>query len=243
MDLRHVTLLLVLFTSATAADGVDRILAEWDQDAMRAKQAYDGSLTRANDKAVKAYQAAAKAAARRGDNATAMAAWRAVLEINRAEPSAREYFTATGGLDQVLTQLDQPTDLLGNPVAKPALTMPAHATAITIGALPGQEHVLGSLRAGQQVLFQYVSGTWNPRAGGVARSPDSPAAADTYRLVVVDSASAEPVVVGTVAPGSAATPSTFTAPRTISRAVLRIQPTANPAASTGSVTYRIAVQP
>ncbi len=179
---------------------------------------------------------------RRGDNAAATEAWRAVLEINRAEPNACAYFTAIGGLDQVLAQLDQPTDLLGNPVAKATLTLPADA-AITIGAMPGQEHILGSLRAGQQVIFQYQSGTWNPRTGPGGQSPDNPAMTDAYRLVVVDGSSADTEVLGAIAPGSAAKPFTFTAPRSIGRAVLRIQPGPNAATFVGQVIYRIVVQP
>jgi len=242
MDLRRAPLFLLILLAAAAsgADSVDRALGEWDADALRAKQTYDNAVGRANDKAVKAYQSLAKAAARKGDNATATAAWRAVLEINRADPTARAFFTATGGLDDILAQLDQPTDLLGNPTAQTDPALPADAQAVTIGAAPGQEHVLGRLRAGQRFVVQYTSGVWNPRVGLGGLSPDDEAAPATYRLTLVDAAAPD-VVVATIPPGTAAKPFAVTAPVAIARAILRLAPATNSRTHLGQVIYRIGV--
>ena len=234
---------LLLALSLAGSEATDRALAEWDREALRAKQALDAALTRADERAVKAYQNAARTAARAGDHAAAIAAWRAVLTINRADPAAREYFAATGALDEVLALLDQPVDLFGNPVATTAdTTLPADAPAIVIGAGRGQEHTIGSLRAGQQVRLQYLSGTWTPRSGVRAANPDAVNTAAELRLVISDGVGPEDAVLAVVPAGTAKAPHRFTAPRAIARAVLRVQPDA---AGTGSglVRYRIEVAP
>lgn len=235
-------LLLVCCLPLIGADAVDQALAAWDAEAMKARQTYDSALARSDEKALKALQTLAKSAARKGDIAAATEAWTAVLEINRADPEAVEFFTALGTLDKVLAALDEaakPRDLLGNPVASEP-TMPTDAPVATIGAQAGRGYPLGALRAGQRIMVQYVEGSWNPRIGQGMRSPDDGTAGAANRLVLIDTnAPDEPLAV--IPTGTADKPAVVTVPRTVPHAALRIAQVAGNAV--GEVRYRVGVLP
>lgn len=103
--------------AATAADDLAKEVAKRDAEVAKAKQAYDGAVKVADDKALKVYVRIAQRAVKDNDKEGASLAWTEVLRLDRAHAEAVQWFTKLGTLDAVLTELDNPTDLLGNPVA------------------------------------------------------------------------------------------------------------------------------
>lgn len=241
MMLLRFCLMLCLGVALAASENVERILAEWDADTLKARQAYDASTTKAAEKATKSLEANATAATKKGDIAGATAAWKSVLAIDPDHAKAREFFTAAGNLDAVLKEVTQGTDLLGNPAAVDTSVMPSTASSTAIGASPGQEASLGRLKTGATVMVQYVEGEWNPRvAPGRDQSPDAGDAPDTFRMALVDRSTGK--VVATVPARTANKPFAITIMSAVADAVLCIAPPGSPRAR-GTVTYKVAVIP
>lgn len=233
--------LMMLLSGAVASEAIDRVLATWDADAAKARDAKEATTNRALDKASKSLEATATAAAKKGDIATAATTWKALLTLNPDHPKAREFFSATGNLEAVLKEVTQPTDSLGNPVAQPDLTtMPADAQVKSIGSTPGQELSLGPLKTGSTVMLQYVQGVWNPRVGLGPLSPDQAQAPASYRLVLLDGITN--TVIATVPPDTVNKPFSIMITQSVSNALLTIAPPSNNNFF-GSVSYKVAVLP
>ena len=239
--LKNLLLIACLGVSLPASEALDRILATWDSDMLKARQSYDDATTKAADKAGKSLETTATAAGKKGDIAAAASAWKTLLSINPDNPKAREFFTATGNLDTVLKEVTQTTDLLGNPVAEPDVSvMPADAKSIDISAAPGREAAIGTLKTGNKVLVQYAQGMWSPRPMMEDVSPDDVEAPDEYRLALVNRSTGK--VIAIIPAGTVAKPHVISIMNAVPDAVLCMLPPANPR-SRGSVTYHVAVVP
>jgi hypothetical protein len=105
--------------AAAAADELAKEVAKRDAEVAKAKQTYDGAVKVADEKALKLYVRIAQRAAKDNDKDGATLAWTEVLRLDREQADAVQWFTKLGTLDAVLAELDNPTDLLGNPIAAP----------------------------------------------------------------------------------------------------------------------------
>ncbi len=125
-------LTLSLTTPARGAtvDDVAKEIAKREAEVAKAKQVYDAAVKVADDKALKAYVRVAKSAVKDSDPSAGNAAWTEVLRIDRHHPEAIAWFTKLGTLDAVLADIDNPTDLLGNPLAGP--TKPGAGKAVLL---------------------------------------------------------------------------------------------------------------
>lgn len=101
---------------AATADDLAKEIAKREAEVGKAKQAYDNAVKVADDKALKVYVRLAQRAAKDDDATAANAAWTEVLRLDRKQAEAIAWFTKLGTLDAVLAELDNPTDLLGNPI-------------------------------------------------------------------------------------------------------------------------------
>jgi hypothetical protein len=124
MNLLRIPLSVVLLACAVAtpvvgatADELAKEVAKHDAEVAKAKQSYDDATKAADDKALKAYVRLGQRAVKDADTKTASAVWTEVLRLDRKQPEAIAWFTKLGTLDAVLAELDNPTDLLGNPIA------------------------------------------------------------------------------------------------------------------------------
>lgn len=113
-------LVLALSTAGfgATADDLAKEVAKREAEVAKAKQVYDAAVKVADEKALKAYVRVAKGAVKDSDPNSATAVWTEVLRLDRKHPEAVAYFTKLGTLDAVLTELDNPTDLLGNPIGE-----------------------------------------------------------------------------------------------------------------------------
>ena len=111
-------LVFALTTSAfgATADELAKEVAKRDAEVAKAKQLFDGAVKVADDKALKAFVRIAQRAAKDSDPNSATSVWTEVLRLDRKHPEAVAWFTKLGTLDAVLAELDNPTDLLGEPV-------------------------------------------------------------------------------------------------------------------------------
>jgi hypothetical protein len=109
-------LLLWCTSSAWAVEELAKEIARRDAEVAKAKQVFDAAVGVANERALKTYARIAQRSFKSADVAGATAAWTEVLRIDRKHVEAVAYFTTIGTLEAVLAELDQPTDLLGNPV-------------------------------------------------------------------------------------------------------------------------------
>jgi len=164
------------------ADDLAKEVAKRDAEVAKAKLVYDGAVKVADDKALKSYVRIAQRAVKDNVTASATAAWTEVLRLDRNHAEAIAWFTKLGTLDAVLTELDNPTDLLGNPVGGGANKPGAGKAVLVFGAggalVPAgvrtlsdafaartTELVVGSV-AGDGVLFE-EGGGGNGQAIGV----------------------------------------------------------------------------
>jgi len=230
-----------LSVSLPASEALDRILATWDSEMLKARQVYDDTTAKSADKAGKSLETTAMAAGKKGDMAATTSTWKTLLSINPDHPKAREFFTATGNLDAVLKEVTQTTDLLGNPIAEPDLSvMPADAKTIDISAALGREAPLGTLKTGNKVLIQYAQGMWSPRPMMDDISPDDIEAPEDCRLALVNRSTGK--VIAIIPAGTVAKPHVISIMNSVPDAVLCMLPPANQR-SRGAVTYRVAVIP
>jgi len=109
-------LVLQVEVSAAVADDLAKEVAKRDAEVAKAKQTYDGAVKVADDKALKLYVRIAQRAVKDSDVTAATAVWTEVLRLDRKQPEAVAWFTKLGTLDAVIAELDNPTDLLGNPL-------------------------------------------------------------------------------------------------------------------------------
>ncbi|HEX3135541.1 MAG TPA: hypothetical protein VHX44_18405 [Planctomycetota bacterium] len=115
-------LALAVNLSGATADELAKEVAKRDGEVAKAKQVYDAAVKVADDKALKNYVRLAQRAVKDNDTASATTAWTEVLRLDRKQAEAIAWFTKLGTLEVVLAELDNPTDLLGNPLgggAKP----------------------------------------------------------------------------------------------------------------------------
>ena len=125
-----VLLALVTRMPGATADDLAKEVAKRETEVGKAKQVFDDAVRDADGRAVKAYVRIAQRAAKDPD--AAKAAWTEVLRLDRKHLEALAWFTKQGTLDAVLAELDQPTDLLGNPIGGPPKLRPGR-TVLLIG--------------------------------------------------------------------------------------------------------------
>jgi Concanavalin A-like lectin/glucanases superfamily len=109
-------LALAVTLSGATADELAKEVAKRDAEVAKAKQAYDAAVKVADDKALKNYVRLAQRAVKDNDTTSATTAWTEVLRLDRKQAEAVAWFTKLGTLDTVVAELDNPTDLLGNPL-------------------------------------------------------------------------------------------------------------------------------
>lgn len=88
----------------------------------------------ADDKALKLYVRIAQRAVKDNDSAGATMAWTEVLRLDRKQAEAVAWFTKLGTLDAVVAELDNPTDLLGNPINGAGATGKPGKAVLVFGA-------------------------------------------------------------------------------------------------------------
>lgn len=109
-------LTLVSSACGATADDLAKEVAKRDAEVAKAKQVYDAAVKVADEKALKTYVRIGQRAVKDSDPTSATAVWTEVLRLDRKNPEAIAWFTKLGTLDAVLAELDNPTDLLGNPL-------------------------------------------------------------------------------------------------------------------------------
>jgi hypothetical protein len=230
-------LILTLVILAAEDDPLVKELGRYDDAVAKLQKTYDDGVAKERNKSIPAIAAIAKRLLAKGDMPGAVKAWKAVLRLDDQHAEARQFFTSIGQLDKVLAELESEesagADLLGDGVG-PVMGKPWQGSAVIRADKP---LLLGDLPAGTQITLQYQAGSWTWRQGvQPMMSPDDAVSRAAYRVVLA----AEIGVVQEVAPGSAQTPWTWTAPSDIKGALLRMS-AANGRAPTGSVTYKVTV--
>jgi hypothetical protein len=101
-------------TALKAAESVEREALRYNDAVTKLIIIRDQTIATQRFKSLSALSKLAKNRARANDGPGTMAAWRAVLRLDRENAEARAFFTTAGMLDQVITELDaKPVDLLG----------------------------------------------------------------------------------------------------------------------------------
>jgi hypothetical protein len=106
-------------------DELEREVARHDAEVAKAQKQFDDAVTAINDKTFKTIVHLAQRQTKAGDMVQASASWKEVLRLQRSQAEARAFFTSLGTLDAVIADLDQPRDLLGNPIADADVGRPA----------------------------------------------------------------------------------------------------------------------
>ncbi len=119
----------VVATPLWSLDELEREVARHDAEVAKAQKQFDDVVAAINDKTLKTIVHLAQRQTKAGDMVLASASWKEVLRLQRSQAEARAFFTSLGTLDAVIADLDQPRDLLGNPieadVGRPALLFSA----------------------------------------------------------------------------------------------------------------------
>jgi hypothetical protein len=106
-------------------DELERELARHDAEVAKAQLQFNDAVSAINEKTQKTIVRLAQRQAKAGDMVLASASWKEVLRLQRTQAEARAFFTSLGTLDAVIADLDQPHDLLGNPIADEDAGRPA----------------------------------------------------------------------------------------------------------------------
>jgi hypothetical protein len=214
---------------------VDRELVRYQQAVAKLVQQREEAVAKEQAKVIPVLAAAARAAVRQGDMATAGATWKQILVLDRDQPDAVAYFTSLGQLTQVLAELE------GDPLAPTAPVSASAAQAVEISAAPGGQPAFTGITKGTTLTFTYQDGTWTFFGSFPQASPDSEPD-ERFRLALfttAEGAAASPErlrPIGIVRVGTAQEPMVWTAPRDIDRIWLGIHRQREPV---GQVRYRI----
>jgi hypothetical protein len=125
-------------------DELEREVARHDAEIAKAQLQFDDAVNAINEKALKTFVRLAQRQTKAGDMVLASASWKEVLRLQRSQAEARAFFTSLGTLDAVLADLDQPRDLLGNPVADAEIGRPALLFSADGALVPTPDTVLTS---------------------------------------------------------------------------------------------------
>jgi len=106
-------------------DELEREVARHDAELAKAQLQFDDTVNAINEKALKTFMRLAQRQTKAGDMVLAGASWKEVLRLQRSQPEARAFFTMLNTLDAVLADIDQPRDLLGNPIEDAEVGRPA----------------------------------------------------------------------------------------------------------------------
>lgn len=156
----------------------------------------------------------------KGDKENADALWKLVLQLDVQNEGARDYFTATGKLAAVLTELAaHQGPLLGDgnvtvvKKSEPVIDM-SDAKLLRVTASVDTGYTLGSFKKGTVLVFQYVSGAWSGdnRKNEAAKnqSPDAADTADDNRMEIFVDSGNQPRVLVAIPAGTAAKPFVYT---------------------------------
>lgn len=248
----HLLLLTMLATPAllTAGDAVDKEALRYNDAVTRLQRTRDEGIAKEKARSITALSAIAKAKAKANDLAAAGTAWKAVLALDDANAEARKHFEALGQLDAVLADLkagDSAADLLGQPAAPTVVGgAPASAAAIagkpvTIPAAVDKAVQLGPFKAGTELTFQFVSGTWTFRDGS-QQSPDAKVTGPRYRLrVATDPTPGRDGGLAVLPSGTAQSPYTLRLDTDVPRLYLMMNSELGIDTREGSVIYRIEI--
>lgn len=225
-------LALCVGTPLAASQAVADELTRFREVSDKAERTYQDGLIKERTRTLNNLTTAAKRAAK-SDPANADALWKLVLQLDDMNADAREHFTATGKLNAVLAEvakLDK-APLIGDgqvtvvKKSEPKVDM-SGAKAIRVTASFNAGYTLGSFKAGNTLIFQYVSGTWsgNNEANEAAnnQSPDDEKSAAGNRMQIFIDSGNEPVILAEIPPGTAAKPFVYTIDRDVVGLSLRI---------------------
>lgn len=225
-------LVLLLGAPLAASQAVEDELTRYREVTDKAERAYQDGLIKERTRAINNLSVAAKRAAK-SDPENADALYKLVLQLDDMNADAREHFTANGKLNVVLAEVAKlnKAPLIGDgqvTVAKksePKVDM-SGAKTIRVTASFNAGYTLGSFRAGNTLIFQYVSGTWsgNNEANETARnqSPDDAKSDAGNRMQLFIDSGNEPVILAEIPPGTAAKPFVYTVDRDVVGLSLRI---------------------
>lgn len=247
---------LLLLLSATVAplcagEAADKEALRYNDAVSRLQRAHDEALAKEKARSIAALSAIAKAKTKASDLAAAGYAWKAVLALDEANADARKHFEALGQLDAVLAELkadDSAADLLGGEPAAPAAgdaqpsAAPIAGKPLTIPAAADKAVLLGPFKAGTELTFQYVSGSWTFREGS-HQSPDAKVAGPRFRLRVATEPT--PGGDGTLAVlpgGTAQSPYTLRLETDVPRLFLMMNSERGIDAREGEVVYRVEIR-
>lgn len=249
----HLLLLMMLAASAllTAGDAVDKEALRYNDAVTRLQRTRDEGIAKEKARSITALSAIAKAKAKTNDLAAAGTAWKAVLALDDANAEARKHFEALGQLDAVLAELkagDSVADLLGQPAPAPSVVggAPVSAAAIagkpvTIPAAVDKAVQLGPFKAGTELTFQFVSGTWTFRDGN-HQSPDAKVTGPRFRLrVATDPTPGRDGGLAVLPGGTAQSPYTLRLDTDVPRLYLMMNSELGIDTREGSVIYRIEI--
>lgn len=249
----HLCLLLLLATPALliAGEAVDKEALRYNDAVTRLQRTHDEGIAKEKARSITALSAIAKAKAKANDLAAAGTAWKAALALDDANADARKHFEALGQLDAVLAELkagDSAADLLGGPPAASAAgAAPSGAAAIagkavTIPAAADKAVPLGPFKAGTELTFQFVSGTWTFREGS-HQSPDANVVGPRFRLrVATDPMPGRDGGLAVLPGGTAQSPYTLRLETDVPRLFLMMNSELGIDAREGAVIYRIDIR-
>lgn len=251
--------LLLLLLSATAArvaagEAADKEALRYNDAVTRLQRAHDEALAKEKVRSIAALSVLAKARTKASDLAAAGYAWKAVLALDEANADARKHFEALGQLDAVLAELkagDSAADLLGGEAAAAPTTVPSAASdaqpsaapiggkPLTIPAAAEKAVPLGPFKAGTELTFQYVSGTWTFREGS-HQSPDAKVAGPRFRLrVATDPLAGGDGTLAVLPGGTAQSPYTLRLETDVPRLFLMMNSERGIDVREGEVIYRV----
>lgn len=247
--------LAMLFGAALAAeptiatpplpDSAAKELLRYREALAKLQKAHEEAVVKERAKTVPVLVAAAKKALAGGEMPAAVQTWKCVLELDRAHPDARAFFTSVNQLDKVLAELDASftgpaTDALGDPVEPAKPVSKGVERQVVITAEPGKAVEIGPVKAGTVLTFAYHGGRWTFRQGVRDKmSPDQAEAEERYRLALW---TGEGKLITVVPPGTAAQAFSYTFTAAEPMVKLRMAH-GSPPNPDGEVTYRIRMVP
>lgn len=222
---------LFLAVPAHASQAVTDEVARYRDAADKAERTYQDGIQRERVRTLNTLTVAAKRVVKTEPEA-AEAMYKLALQVDDMNTEAREYFTASGKLNAVLTEVAaKKGPLIGDgqvSVAKksePKVDMTG-AKAIRVTSSFNAGYTLGSFKAGTVLIFQYVSGTWsgNNEAGDVSlnQNPDDEKSEAGNRMQLFIDSGNEPIDLAVIPAGTAAKPFVYTLDRDVIGLSLRI---------------------
>lgn len=233
-----------------ASEALDKECLRYNDAAAKLQKADEDALAKEKAKTIAVLAAIAKQRTRNNDMAGADEAWKAVLGLDESQADARKYFELTGKLEAVLAEVKQAgsVDLLGAPTGD-AGDAPSHAAAIggtvmTIAAMATRKSSLGALKAGTEIVIQYVSGTWGrvtPNGDTTMRNPDAAVTPARFRLRLSTDPANPDATLAVVPIGTAQSPYSFKLDNDCENLYLCMNQDGNPDKREGEVHYRVKV--